>query len=105
MTGKPKEMSQEAWDAVDSPELTDEELAGLRPASEVLRPALLEKLKTVRGPQKAPIKQAVSLRLDRDVLDHYRAKGPGWQTEINRVLRAGVKAEARKPAAERRRAK
>ena len=32
-------------------------------------------------------KQATNLRLDPDVLDHYRATGPGWQTRINQALR------------------
>jgi uncharacterized protein (DUF4415 family) len=87
MARKPDNISQEAWDAVNSPALTDDELAKLRPARDVLRPKLFEKLTKGRGPQKAPTKEAVSLRLDRDVVDHFRAQGPGWQTEINRVLR------------------
>lgn len=94
MTRKPDHISHEAWDAVDSPELTDEKLAKLRPAGDVLRPALLEKLTRPRGPQKTPTKAAVSLRLDRDVIDHFRAKGSGWQTKINDVLRKSAKAEA-----------
>ena len=40
-----------------------------------------------RGPQKAPTKQLVSLRLDPDVLAHFRATGPGWQSRINAALR------------------
>ncbi len=32
-------------------------------------------------------KEAVSLRLDPDVLAHFRAKGPGWQSRINAALR------------------
>lgn len=39
-----------------------------------------------RGPQKAPTKQAVSLRLDPRVIKHYKAGGPGWQSRINRDL-------------------
>lgn len=95
MTRKPDHISQEAWDAVNSPELTDEKLAKLRPAGEALRPALLQKLIQPRGPQKAPTKEAVSLRLDRDVLDHFRAVGSGWQTKINEVLRQSVIAQAK----------
>jgi uncharacterized protein (DUF4415 family) len=34
----------------------------------------------------------VKLRLDQDVLDHFRASGPGWQTRINTTL---VRAVAR----------
>jgi len=32
-------------------------------------------------------KQAVSIRLDEDVLEYFRAQGPGYQTRINAVLR------------------
>jgi uncharacterized protein (DUF4415 family) len=40
-------------------------------------------------------KEAVSLRLDPDVLEHYRAKGPGWQSRINADLRKAAKLKAR----------
>lgn len=33
------------------------------------------------------VKEMVSLRLDRDVLDHFQADGPGWQDRINAALR------------------
>jgi uncharacterized protein (DUF4415 family) len=33
------------------------------------------------------IKETVSLRLDRDVLDHFQADGSGWQDRINAALR------------------
>jgi uncharacterized protein (DUF4415 family) len=29
----------------------------------------------------------VTLRLDTEVLEHFKAGGPGWQTRINAVLR------------------
>jgi uncharacterized protein (DUF4415 family) len=32
-------------------------------------------------------KKHVTLRLDPDVAEHYRASGPGWHTRINDVLR------------------
>ena len=35
-------------------------------------------------------KQALSLRLDTDVLEWFRSQGPGYQTRINAVLRAFV---------------
>lgn len=38
-------------------------------------------------PRKDSPKTAVSLRLDRDVLAHFKASGPGWQTRINEALR------------------
>ena len=33
-------------------------------------------------------KKSISLRVDADVLDWFRAQGPGYQTRINAVLRA-----------------
>lgn len=38
-------------------------------------------------PRQAVVKQAVNIRLDPDVLAHFRASGPGWQTRINAALR------------------
>ena len=39
-------------------------------------------------PQAAPgVKEMVSLRIDRDVLDFFQEDGPGWQERINAALR------------------
>jgi uncharacterized protein (DUF4415 family) len=43
-------------------------------------------------PPKAPpsppgVKEMVSLRIDRDVLDFFQDAGPGWQDRINAALR------------------
>src|SRR6516164_2600679 len=32
-------------------------------------------------------KELVSLRIDRDILDHFQDAGPGWQDRINEALR------------------
>jgi uncharacterized protein (DUF4415 family) len=40
-----------------------------------------------RGPQKAPKKVPLSLRLSPEVVRHFRAKGRGWQTRIDEALR------------------
>lgn len=37
-------------------------------------------------PAKAVTKVAVKLRLDRNIIETFRAGGPGWQTRINRAL-------------------
>ncbi len=34
-----------------------------------------------------PRKQRITLRVDREVVDWFRSKGPGYQTRINRILR------------------
>ena len=33
------------------------------------------------------VKEMVSLRIDRDVLDYFQEDGPGWQERINAALR------------------
>ena len=48
--------------------------------------------KPVEGPPKPPpappgVKEMVSLRIDRDVLDFFQEGGPGWQDHINAALR------------------
>jgi uncharacterized protein (DUF4415 family) len=43
-------------------------------------------VRRVRGPQKAPTKMQVTLRLDARVVDHFKATGEGWQTRINEAL-------------------
>ena len=37
-----------------------------------------------RGPQKAPTKVAVSIRLSPEVVKHFKAKAPGWQSRGRR---------------------
>ncbi len=75
-------------------EITMAEMRRFRPAFEVLPPELVEIIKNrkvgERGPQVAPVKQQVTLRVDRDVLDSFRASGPGWQGRINAALRKAV---------------
>lgn len=41
-----------------------------------------------RGLKPAPQKTSISLRVDRDVLEWFKAQGAGYQTRINAVLRA-----------------
>jgi len=41
-------------------------------------------------------KQAISLRIDQDILAWFRDRGPGYQTRMNAVLRAFVDAQKRK---------
>ena len=56
-----------------------------------LTPEMLARVKNTRGPQKAQTKIAVSIRLSPDVLSHFKAKGAGWQSRIDDVLRKIVK--------------
>jgi len=72
-------------------EITRKDLRGFRPIDEVLSPELSLTLRRGRGKQKAPTKVQVTLRLDRSIVDHYRKKGPGWQSKINSTLLRAVK--------------
>ncbi len=47
-----------------------------------------------RGPQKAPTKKLVSLRLSPDVIDHFKSAGPGWQTRIDETLVKAIRKRA-----------
>jgi len=38
-----------------------------------------------------PKKQAISIRLDEDLIEFFKAEGPGYQRRINAVLRGYVK--------------
>jgi len=85
--------TKEDWDEVSDPhEPTEEQWAEAKPFREVF-PELAAKIDEARtrGPQKAPTKQSISLRVDRDVLAAYRATGPGWQARMNEALRAALR--------------
>ena len=41
-----------------------------------------------RNLEPVPAKALISLRIDQDVIEWFRAQGPGYQTRINSVLRA-----------------
>lgn len=70
----------------DNPEWTNEDFRNAKPASEL--PAdILGFFPRTRGPQKSPKKIPLSIRLSPEVLDHFKATGPGWQSRIEDALR------------------
>lgn len=80
--------SQDDWDEVsDNPELSQAEIAELRPAGEGLPPSLAKALLHRGGRPKAASKCVpVSLRIDPEVLAAFKETGPGWQTRMNEAL-------------------
>ena len=58
--------------------------------SEEAVPHILERYRRTRGRQKAPTKQQIHIRLDADIVEHFRNGGPGWQTRLNDTLRRAV---------------
>jgi uncharacterized protein (DUF4415 family) len=73
-------------DVSDNPEWTAEDFAKAKPFAEVF-PELAASIRRGRGPNKAPTKKLVSLRLSGQVIEAYKSKGPGWQSRIDADLR------------------
>ncbi len=40
------------------------------------------------------VREQVTLRIDQDVLEHFRADGPGWQERLNEALRRAIAKDA-----------
>jgi uncharacterized protein (DUF4415 family) len=80
-------------DVGDNPELTKADFARAKPFAEVF-PDLAASIRKGRGPNKAPTKKLVSLRLSREVIEHFKATGNGWQSRIDETLRRVVKRKA-----------
>jgi uncharacterized protein (DUF4415 family) len=92
----------------ENPEWTGADFARARPAAELLREqfgaeAAAQLLKPKRGrPPKAVRKRATNIRLSPEVLEYFRATGPGWQTRVDEVLKShAVRAAKRSPAPRR----
>lgn len=66
-------------------ELTVEDMNAMRPARQALPVSLRAKL-GVRGPQKSPVKEHITIRLSPEVVQRFRATGQGWQTKIDAAL-------------------
>ncbi len=75
-------------------ELEAADIRRMRSAAEVLPAelaALLPKRRPgQRGPQKRRTKKLVTLRMDPDLLEHFRDSGRGWQSRLNETLRKAV---------------
>lgn len=90
MAAKPAATSTGWIDPDDAPELTDEELdeADLYEGDTLIRAGK-------RGrPKAGQRKVLLSLRLDTQVIEGFRATGPGWQSRINDALRDHLRRRA-----------
>ena len=90
---KNKGSGKKKWvDPDDAPELTREFFreADIYEGGKVVRRG--------RPPIGDRPKEAVKLRLSADVIEHFRAGGPGWQTRINATLERAVSRDKRKAA-------
>ena len=55
-------------------------------AEKVLSVSLLKKV-AVRGQQKAPVKDRITIRLSHEVVTKFRATGDGWQARVDAALK------------------
>lgn len=83
MSGKSKSSRRKWRDPDDAPEIT---------RNWIDRANLYRGRKLVRRgrPPAAVRKVSTTLRLSPEVLEHFRAGGPGWQTRIDQVLKRVV---------------
>lgn len=66
------------WDGHDEDE---------RPLTAAEMQAGIEAYRRQRGRPAGSDKESTTIRFDRDVLEAFRAGGPGWQTRMNAALR------------------
>ncbi|NYF78149.1 BrnA antitoxin family protein [Granulicella arctica] len=81
----------------ENPEWTEERIRNAVPFAAL--PESIRKVITVnrgRGPQKAPKKVPVSIRLSPEVAEGLRATGDGWQARADEALRNWLEKEKRR---------
>ncbi len=82
-------LSDWEWVRTHEPDLTDPD------APDFADEFRAERLRRRGRPLGSGVKEATSLRIDKDVLAAFRATGRGWQTRMNAVLRAFIEATPR----------
>ncbi len=73
----------------DNPEWTEADFAAAK-TGDALPNHIRAAFPKTRGRPKGSNKQLVSLRIDNDILERFRASGAGWQSRINEALRKSV---------------
>ncbi len=76
--------TKEDWDEVDSPDITDEEIARGPLRLEDVFPELAKR--KAGRPKLDSRKEAITLRLDQTVIDRFKATGPDWRARMAEVL-------------------
>lgn len=87
MTAK-KKSTDDSWDPDTPPEWPNEvwDRAQIAIGGKIIRKATGTLTKRGRPPIGDEPKQQVTLRLPREVISHFKAGGPGWQTRISKTL-------------------
>lgn len=69
----------------DNPEWTAQDFKHAAPYGAL--PESLQRKLGQRGPQKAPTKERITIRLSREVVESFRETGEGWQTRMDAALK------------------
>ena len=78
--------SKTDWQKVDA--MTDEDIIRAvegDPDARLLGKEDLKKMRR-RGSQKVRAKDHITIRLDHEIVDFFKAQGKGWQTKVNDIL-------------------
>lgn len=98
MTTKSKDLASNWVDPDDAPELTeaDLKLGTWRIGDRVVSPAKAREAIARRGrPPGSGTKESTTIRFDKDVLEAFKAGGPGWQSRMNAALREWLETHPR----------
>lgn len=90
-TSKTAKTSRTDWPRIKAMKEKEITLTAEHPAAEVKH---IVRGIARRGLQPLPPKSSISLRVDADVLEWFKAQGAGYQTRMNAVLRAFKEASA-----------
>lgn len=98
--GASKKSTDDSWDPDTAPEIPDDawDRAQISIGGKVVREATGTLTKAGRPPIGSQAKTQVTLRLPAEVIAHFKADGPGWQTRISDLLRRHAINETRKSA-------
>ena len=87
MNRKPKpELNDE-----DNPEWTEEDFARAIPFTSLPESLQAKLSRRPRGPQRAPVKERITIRLSPEVVEPFRATGDGWQARLDAALKDWLK--------------
>lgn len=103
MTAKRKNSEPEWIDPDDAPEWPDDawDRAQISVGGKVIREATGTLTKRGRPPIGDRPKKQVTLRLPAEVIEYFKADGPGWQTRVSEALEEYTVKDKRKQAARR----
>ena len=78
-------------DEDDAPELTDKLMARAKRGRDILPEHILAQFPRSKGrPKSENPKRQITLRLDADLIEFFKAGGDGWQSRMNSTLRKGA---------------